>query len=100
MGQTGRSSGAAGSEAGLRWSSGRSPEDGVGGGWSRSGALTATLAGTDTEAPNDDDKGHDEGGTSDVEGPAGHESSGRGDILSAVQLCEVLEVGEVRLMKT
>ncbi len=70
MGQARQASGATGSEAGLRRSSGRGPEDGVGGGWSWSGALTATLAGADAEAPNDDDKGHDEGGTGDVEGPA------------------------------
>ncbi len=70
MGQTGRASGTTGSEAGLRRSSGRSPEDGVGGGWSWSGALAATLAGADAEAPNDDDKGQDEGGTGDVESPA------------------------------
>ncbi len=100
MGQTGRPSGATGTEAGLRWGSGWSLEDGVGGGWSWSGALTATLAGADTEAPDDDDKGNDEGGAGDVEGPAGHESSGSRDVLSAVQLREVLEIGEVRLMKS
>ncbi len=99
MGQMGRASGVTGPEAGLRRSSGWSPEDGVGGGWSWSGALTAALAGADAEAPDDDDKGHDEGGTGDVEGPAPHGGPRDGGTLSAVQLREVLQVCEIRLMK-
>jgi len=100
MGQTGRTSGATGTEAGLRWGSGWSPEDGVGGDWSWSGALAAVPAGTNAEAPDDDDKGHDEGGTGDVESPARHGSAGHGGTLSGVQLREVLQVNEVRLMKS
>ncbi len=57
--------------------------------------MATTLAGADAEASYEDDERHDEGGSGDVKGPAGH-----GDALSAVQLREVLQVGEIRLMES
>jgi hypothetical protein len=52
-------------------------------------------AGTEAEASDDVDEGYYEGGTSNVESPAGH-----GGALSVVQLREVLQVSEVWLMES
>jgi hypothetical protein len=99
-GQTWRLSRMPGSKSGLRRRSWRSPEDGAGSGRRGRGALATTSAGTDAETSYEDDEGHDEGGSGDVKGPAGHGGSGNGDSLSAVQLREVLQVGEIRLMES
>ena len=54
----------------------------------------------DAQTCRDEDEGDDEGGTGDVEGPAGHVSAQGGSAVSIAQLGEVLEIGQVRMMKT
>ncbi len=99
-GQTWRPLGSPGSESSLRWRSWRSPEDGAGGGRRGQGALATPSTGADAEASYEDDEGHNEGGSGDVKSPAGHGGSGHGNALSAVQLREVLQVGEIWLMES
>ena len=54
----------------------------------------------DAQTGRDEDEGDDEGGTGDVEGPPGHVGAHGGSAVGVAQLGEVLEVGQVRMMKT
>ena len=54
----------------------------------------------DAQTGRDEDEGDDEGGPGDVEGPAGHVGARGGSAVSVAQLGEVLEIGQVRMMKT
>ncbi len=60
------------SKPGLGRRPGRSPDDGGGRGWCRSGAGAETLASANATTPQDDHERHDEGGPGDVKCPAGH----------------------------
>ncbi len=101
MGQTRRPPRTSGAKPSLRWRSRRVPEDGGGcSGRRRRRALADTLAHADAQACRDEDKRDDEGGPGDVEGPAGHVGTQGGSAVSVAQLSEVLEIGQVRMMKT
>ncbi len=52
--------------------------------------MAAMTTGADTEATQENDEGHDEGGPGDVESPAGHGGARHRDPLSTVQLREVM----------
>ncbi len=54
---------------------------------------TAAPAGANATADDNDDERHDEGRSSDVEGPAGHGGTRDGGGVNVVQLSEVLELG-------
>ncbi len=65
-----------------------------------------TSAGAETDAPKDDDDGHNEGGTSHVEGHTGHAGGGSGEDATGdagaphrIELGEILQIGQVRLVK-
>ena len=62
--------------------------------------MADALAQANTQAYRDEDKRDDEGGPGDVEGPAGHVGARGGSAVSVAQLGEVLEIGQVRMMKT
>ncbi len=101
MGQTRRPPRTSGAKPGLRWRSRRVLEDGGGcGGRRRRRASADTLAHADVQACRDEDERDEEGGPGDVEGPAGHVGAQGGSAVSVAQLSEVLEIGQVRMMKT
>ncbi len=58
------------------------------------------LAQADAQAGRDEDERDEKGGPGDVEGPTGHVSAQGGSAVSVAQLGEVLEIGQVRMMKT
>ncbi len=100
MGQTRRPSRTSGSKQGLRWRPRWIPEDGGGSsGRRRRRTSTNTLAHADAQASRDEYKRDDEGGPCDVEGPAGHRGTKGGGAVSTAKLGEVLEIGQVWLMK-
>jgi hypothetical protein len=101
MGQMRRPPRTSGAKPGLRWQSRRIPEDGGGcSGRRRRRATTDTLAQADAQACRDEDKRDEEGGPCDVEGPAGHVGAQGGSAVRVAQLSELLEIGQVRMMKT
>ena len=62
--------------------------------------MADALAQADAQTCHDEDEGDDEGGPGDVEGPAGHVGAQGGSAVSIAQLGEVLEIGQVWMMKT
>ena len=62
--------------------------------------MADTPAQADAQTCRDEDEGDDEGGSGDVEGPTGHVGAQGGSAVSVAQLGEVLEIGQVRMMKT
>jgi hypothetical protein len=101
MGQARRPPRTSSAKPGLRWRSRPAPEDGGGcSGRQRRRALADALAHADAQACRDEDKLDEEGGPGDVEGPAGHIGTQGGSAVSVAQLREVLEIGQVRMVKT
>jgi hypothetical protein len=81
------------SESRLGRRAGRSPDDGGCCSRSRCRASAKTPTSADAAADDQDEEQDDEGRPSDVESPAGHGGP-------RVQLGEVLELGEIRLMES
>ena len=62
--------------------------------------MADAFAQADAQACRDEDEGDDKGGPGDVEGPPGHVGAHGGGAVGVAQLGEVLEVSQVRMMKT
>jgi len=62
--------------------------------------LADTLAQADAQEGRDEDERDEESGPGDVEGPSGHVGAQCGSAVSVAQLGEVLEISQVRMMKT
>ena len=62
--------------------------------------MADTLAQADAQAGRDEDERDEKGGPGDVEGPTRHVGAQGGSAVSVAQLGEVLEIGQVRMVKT
>ncbi len=62
--------------------------------------MADAFAQADAQACRDEDERDEEGGSGDVEGPTGHVGAQGGSAVSVAQLGEVLEISQVRMMKT
>ncbi len=62
--------------------------------------MADTLAQADAQAGRDEDERDEKVGPGNIEGPTGHVGTQGGSAVSVAQLGEVLEIGQVRMMKT